>query len=78
MSGLSEAPKTTNSKAYSFKPGEVDFGYAGWFLWPNLTLWVYPGEANISALMMIPKGPDHTLEHLDWFLPVRELSQQIS
>lgn len=78
VSQISEAPKTTNAKAFSFEPGDVDFGYAGWFLWPNLTLWVYPGEANISALIMIPKGPEQTLEHLDWFLPTQDISQQIT
>lgn len=78
VSQISDAPKTTNAKAYSFKKGDIDFGYAGWFLWPNLTLWVYPGEANISALIMIPKGPEQTLEHLDWFLPTQEVSPQIA
>ncbi|MCB1434729.1 MAG: aromatic ring-hydroxylating dioxygenase subunit alpha, partial [Alphaproteobacteria bacterium] len=68
---------TKTAKAYSFEAGDVDFGYAGWFLWPNLTLWVYPGEANISALMMIPAGPDRTLETLDWFLPSTEVSDQV-
>ena len=78
ISQISEAPKTTDAKAYSFKKGDIDFGYAGWFLWPNLTLWVYPGEANISALIMIPAGPERTVEYLDWFLPTREVSPQIS
>ena len=50
MSQISDAPRTTKARAYSFEKGDVDFGYAGWFLWPNLTLWVYPGEPNISAL----------------------------
>ncbi len=77
ISQISEAPKTTTARAYTFEKGEVDFGYAGWFLWPNLTLWVYPGEANISALMMIPAGPDRTLETLDWFVPSGTVSQQI-
>lgn len=77
VSQISDAPKTTNARAYTFEKGDVDFGYAGWYLWPNLTLWVYPGEANISALMMIPAGPDRTLETLDWFTPSGECSPQI-
>ncbi|HRX36568.1 MAG TPA: aromatic ring-hydroxylating dioxygenase subunit alpha, partial [Aestuariivirga sp.] len=77
VSQISDAPRTKTAKAYSFEAGDVDFGYAGWFLWPNLTLWVYPGEANISALMMIPAGPDRTLETLDWFLPSTEVSDQV-
>ena len=77
VSQISDAPRTTASKAYTFEKGEVDFGYAGWYLWPNLTLWVYPGEPNISALMMIPDGTDRTIEHLDWFLPTAEVSKQV-
>ncbi len=77
VSQISDAPKTTSARAYKFEKGDVDFGYAGWYLWPNLTIWAYPGEPNISALMMIPAGPDRTIEHLDWFLPTTEISQQI-
>jgi choline monooxygenase len=77
VSQVSDAPRTQTAKAYAFEKGDVDFGYAGWFLWPNLTIWAYPGEANISALMMIPAGPDRTLEHLDWFLPSTEITPQI-
>jgi len=78
VSQIAETPKTLNGRAYSFKPGEVDFGYAGWYLWPNLTIWIYPGEANISTLIMIPKGPDRTVEYLDWFLPTTTISKQVA
>ena len=66
---VSNAVKSTHSSAYSFQKGEVDFGYAGWFLWPNLTIWIYPGEANFSTLQMTPAGAGRTIEHQDWFLP---------
>lgn len=77
VSQISDAPRTTKARAYSFEKGDVDFGYAGWFLWPNLTLWVYPGEPNISALKIIPHGAECSLETLDWFLPSAELSDQV-
>jgi phenylpropionate dioxygenase-like ring-hydroxylating dioxygenase large terminal subunit len=77
VSQISDAARSNNAKAYSFEKGDVDFGYAGWYLWPNLTIWVYPGEANISALIMMPDGPDLTREHLDWFLPKPEITPQI-
>ncbi|MFT5638983.1 MAG: phenylpropionate dioxygenase-like ring-hydroxylating dioxygenase large terminal subunit [Paracoccaceae bacterium] len=48
------APLSTNSNAYSFERGDVDFGYAGFFVWPNFTIWIYPGEANLSVLQMNP------------------------
>lgn len=78
VSQISDAPKSTDARAFSFKPGDVDFGYASWYLWPNLTLWVYPGEPNISALIMMPAAPDRTLEHLDWFLLTPEITPQIA
>ena len=68
---------SVNSSAFKFEKGDVEFGYAAWFVWPNLTIWVYPGEANVSALQIIPSGPDRTIEHLDWFLPTPEPTKQL-
>lgn len=64
---IADAALSTNNTAYKFEMGEVDFGYAAWYLWPNLTIWVYPGEPNISTLQMIPTGPDRCIEYQDWF-----------
>jgi len=75
-SQISDAARTTESSAYHFEKGEVDFGYAGWFLWPNLTIWIYPGEPNISTLQIIPDGHGRTIEYQDWYLPNPEPSQQ--
>ncbi len=71
------APATTNSTAFSFKPGDVDFGYAGFFVWPNMTIWLYPGEANMSILQMNPSAPEQTIEYQDWFTPGGTLSPQL-
>ena len=76
-SHCSGAARTTQSSAYSFKKGDVDFGYAGWFLWPNLTIWTYPGDANLSILQMIPAGPDRTIEYQDWFIPGKKPTKQL-
>jgi len=38
------APRTTKSRAFHFETGDVDFGYAGFFVWPNFTIWIYPGR----------------------------------
>lgn len=75
-SQISDAAKTTESSAYHFEKGEVDFGYAGWFLWPNLTIWIYPGEPNISTLQIIPDGAGRTIEYQDWYLPNPEPTGQ--
>ena len=74
---ISDAPKSLNNKAFQFKKGDVDFGYAGWFLWPNLTLWIYPGEANLSVLQMNPNNVEGTIEYQDWFIPTETPSEQL-
>ncbi len=76
-SQLSDAPKSTTNNAYHFEKGEVDFGYAGWFLWPNLTIWCYPGEPNISTLQMLPAGVDRCIEYQDWYVPGGKASKQL-
>ena len=76
-SHISNAANSTDNSAYKFEKGDVDFGYAGWYLWPNLTLWAYPGEANLSVLQMIPDGAGKTIEYQDWFVPNGQASAQL-
>ena len=76
-SHVSDAARTTDSTAYSFTPGDVEFGYAGWFLWPNLTIWIYPGDANVSILQMLPSETEMTLEYQDWFAPLGIATPQL-
>ncbi|MEO0360563.1 MAG: SRPBCC family protein, partial [Pseudomonadota bacterium] len=72
------APRTKDSKAFSFEKGEVDFGYAGFFVWPNFTIWIYPGEPNLSVLQMNPTAPERTLEYQDWFTRGGEATPQLA
>ena len=74
---ISDASKSMNNKAFKFEKGDVDFGYAGWFLWPNLTIWIYPGEANLSVLQMNPNGVESCTEYQDWFIPTETPSTQL-
>jgi len=76
-SHISNAAKSTDNNAYQFEVGDVDFGYAGWFLWPNLTIWAYPGEANLSVLQMIPDGTGKTIEYQDWFVRGGKITEQL-
>ena len=64
-SHISHQPSNNNSNAYKVA-GEQTFGYAAWFVWPNLTIWVMPGEANVSMLQMHPDGLAQCHETLDW------------
>lgn len=71
------APRTTQSNAFNFEPGDVDFGYAGFFIWPNFTVWIYPGEANLSVLQMNPAETTRTIEYQDWFTKGGRLTPQL-
>lgn len=71
------APRTHDSKAFSFEPGDVDFGYAGFFVWPNFTIWIYPGEPNLSVLQMNPEEPERCIEYQDWFTLDGEVTEQL-
>jgi choline monooxygenase len=73
-SHISHKPGNGNSTAYRVE-GEHDFGYAAWFMWPNLTIWVMPGEANISMLQMHPDGLAQCHETLDWYGLGKQLNQ---
>ncbi len=73
---ISSAVRSADNAAFTVKKGDVDFGYAGWYLWPNLTIWAYPGEANLSVLQMTPAGTERTIEFQDWFLPGTTPSEQ--
>jgi choline monooxygenase len=75
-SQIAGAPRSLDNSAFKFEKGEVDFGYAGWFLWPNLTIWIYPGETNLSVLQINPDGLESTREYQDWFLPTSKPSRQ--
>jgi choline monooxygenase len=66
-SHIAGAPLSVNNAAYSFEKGDVDFGYAAWYLWPNLTIWAYPGEPLILTLQIIPTGPETSIEYLDCY-----------
>lgn len=72
------APRTTKSRAYEFEVGDVDFGYAGFFVWPNFTIWIYPGEPNLSVLQMNPDQPETCIEYQDWFTLDGAVTQQLS
>ena len=76
-SHVSNVAKSQDNKAFQFEKGDVDFGYAAWFLWPNITIWIYPGEANMSVLQMNPNGVDGTIEYQDWLIPTETPSKQI-
>ena len=76
-SQCSSAPKSNKSRAFEFETGDVDFGYAGFFVWPNFTIWIYPGEPNLSVLQMNPDAVETCIEYQDWFTLGGEVTPQL-
>jgi choline monooxygenase len=57
-----------DNKAYSFdEAGATQQGFAGWWLWPNLTVNTFPGCGNIMVMHVMPSGSETTLEHFDFY-----------
>jgi choline monooxygenase len=59
-------PGRSDNTAYALPPGQ-EGNFAGFWLWPNVALNAFPGPPNISALHIMPTGPETTLEHFDFF-----------
>ena len=59
-------PGRSDNAAYAIPDGPAG-NFAAWWLWPNVTLNVFPGSANITVLHIQPTGPETTLEHFDFF-----------
>lgn len=59
-------PGRSDNAAYALPEGE-EGNFAGFWLWPNVTFNSFPGSPNISALHIMPTGPETTREHFDFF-----------
>lgn len=68
VSQIAQAVRCMDSSAFKINNQKADFGFVSWFIWPNVTVWAFPGDPNILTLQMIPEGPNHTLEILNWYL----------
>ena len=75
-SHIALSPGSMDNSAFKFEKGDVDLGYTGWFVWPNFTISVYPGEPNLAVMQFNGDGPEQSIEYLDWFLPSSTPSRQ--
>lgn len=58
----------TNNTAYHFtlkENSQVDF--FGWWLWPNLTFNIFPGQQNLLAFHMLPVSAEKSIGICDYF-----------
>ena len=72
-SHMARAGYSANS-AYDVEGSSVK-DLAIWWLWPNTCLMRYPGRGNFSVMQMVPAGPERTLETIDFYLEMAELSE---
>jgi choline monooxygenase len=59
-------PGRADNSAYRIPEGQAS-DFAAWWLWPNVTFNTFPGPGNLTALHIMPTGPETTREHLDFF-----------
>lgn len=57
-----------DSAAFRYERRSNEPGFAAWWLWPNLTIFVMPGCPNFITFQMIPTGPETTHEIMDFYL----------
>ena len=61
-------PGRPDNSAYNFTPAtDRPSEFAAWWLWPAMTFNVFPGDANITILHIMPTGPETTAEHFDFY-----------
>ncbi len=71
-SHMARAGHSGNS-AYDVEGSSVK-DLAVWWLWPNTCLMRYPGRGNFSVMQMIPTGPEHTSETIDFYFESADLT----
>ena len=76
-SHVAEAPRSNVNDAFNYEKGAVDFGFAAWYLWPNLAMLAYPGEPLVMMFHLIPDGAERTIEHIDCYSLSPELTPQL-
>lgn len=60
--------KSSAQKAYEFDAGATEHAgeFAGWFLWPNLAIEVYPGGC-LNIFHIVPQKPERSSQYIEWY-----------
>jgi choline monooxygenase len=71
--------RSSENSAYKVDESKSDEArsYFGMYLWPSVAFNVFPGEPNITIYNFMSAGPERTREHLDYYLPTTEISQEM-
>jgi len=78
----SQVGKTrSGSEAFTYDSGAPNTDFAAYWLWPNVTLNVLPGDGNYGVFYMFPVDADTTIQHFEFYFrdatPTEEQQQLI-
>ncbi len=66
-----------DSSAYHFSNDENSQNeFFGWWLWPNLTFNIFPGQKNLLIFHMVPVSPEKTIGYCDYFFEDGKINNQ--
>jgi len=78
----SQVGKTrSGSEAFTYDSGAPNTDFAAYWMWPNVTLNVLPGDGNYGVFYMFPVDADTTIQHFEFYFrdatPTEEQQQLI-
>ena len=58
----------TDSRAYRYSGEERAQKFGSWWLWPNLSIEVFPGAPNVNIFHHVPMGPERTMHVFEFYM----------
>jgi carnitine monooxygenase subunit len=56
------------SRAYRYNGDERARQFGSWWLWPNLSIEVFPGAPNVNIFHHLPVGPEQTRHQFEFYM----------
>jgi phenylpropionate dioxygenase-like ring-hydroxylating dioxygenase large terminal subunit len=58
----------TDTRAYRYSGEERAQKFGSWWLWPNLSIEVFPGAPNVNIFHHVPMGPERTMHVFEFYM----------
>lgn len=58
----------TDSRAYRYSGDGRTQRFGSWWLWPNLSIEVFPGSPNVNIFHHVPIGPEQSMHVFEFYL----------
>jgi choline monooxygenase len=58
----------TANRAYSYSGDDRAQKFGSWWLWPNLSIEVFPGAPNVNIFHHVPVGPEQTMHVFEFYM----------